>query len=463
VEPQIVPIACFGDCSGRAPFEAASYLVAILVGVFLPRWHQAFAMGLAIAVAATMTAIVHRFAFFDDGFEWLPHGYPIEQTWFWIERALWLGMLIAFMLVAHGAACIVAYLRKRAPLRDALVSFGAAVLVVAGIFGFSTAAQPLLESTPALAVSEDAWDLERAASSGRFDEVRALLASPKKWPPVVLTATLAEIAYAGAGDDLVRLLLARGADVNGRGLAQQSVLSLAAQAGLAQPVATLLAAGADIKATDQWGQTALHHVQFFNPEVRREPEGTDRAAIVDLLVRAGIPVDARDDWRHTPLIDNRRGGEAAVRALIAHGADVNAQDSDGSTPLMTNHHPRATEMLLAAGANPFLRDLKGRTVLDSREDHGYYDHEAAIVDVIKRWIAEHPADAELARKEAVRIGTTRIPSRAKEPESDVRISPRYGHVPAIFVHIESFGFALLIIVQLATAYALAFVTRMAWR
>jgi len=331
MEPEIIPIACFGDCSGRAPFDAASYLVAVLVGVFLPRWHQAFAIGIAIAVAATMTAIVHRFAFYGDALDWLPRGYPVEHWWFWIERVAWLGLLTALILVAHGVARTIAFLRRREPLREVLVSFGTAALVVVGIIALSAATQPLLESAPWSTISEDSWDLERAANAGRFDEVRALLASPRKWPREVLTATLAEVAYAGAGDDLVRLLLTRGADVNGRGLAQQSVLALAAQAGLAQPVATLLAAGADVKATDQWGETALHQTEFFNPEVRREPEGTDRGAIVDLLVRAGIPVDARDDWRHTPLIDNRRGGEAVVRALIAHGADVNAQDSDGST------------------------------------------------------------------------------------------------------------------------------------
>jgi hypothetical protein len=368
---------------------------------------------------------------------------------FWVERAATLGLIIATILIVHGALGVVAYLRGRALVWDGLISIVAGAVVAVSTLALSDAYY--MSSPPPRPPAEDAsWELRNAASAGQFDKVRALLASPRKWPREVLTQTLVEVAYAGAGDDLVRTLLGRGADVNGRGLAQQSILALAAQAGLAQPVATLLAAGADIKATDQWGETALHQTQFFNPEVRQEPAGTNRGAIVDLLVKAGIPVDARDDWQHTPLIDNLRGHEDVARALIARGADVNAQDSEGSTPLMTNDNPKATEMLLAAGANPFLKDDTGRTVFDERADRARLDNKAGIVAVIVHWIATHPTEAAHARAQAAAIGTTRIPKRIEPPLPEIKLpNPIYG----------AFTFVLIVIAQLTIAHGLGALAR----
>lgn len=460
-EPQIIPVACIGDCYRTAIFDSASVVVAIIVGAMLRRWYFAFPMGLAVALVAPLTWVAWRAWMFGDAQRVLPLAYPIEHSAFRVERVALLGLIIAAILIVHGILRIITYLRGRDFVWDGLLSIAAGVIVTAGTFALVDAYDTPRPPPPPPA--EDAsWDLPIAARGGQFDKVRALLASPRKWPHEALTQTLVEVAYAGAGDDLVRALLARGADVNGRGLAQQSILALAAQAGLAQPVATLLAAGADIKATDQWGETALHQTEFFNPEIRREPAGTDRGAIVDLLVKAGIPVDARDEWRHTPLIDNRSGHENVARALIAHGADVNAQDSDGSTPLMTNDNPTATALLLAAGANPFLCDLDGLTVLDNRDRHGKLDHREAIAATIERWVAAHPAQARRAREEAAQVGSSRVPKRYEPPETDIQITP-INRGPSIYSAFAGFEFALIIIAQLLTAYALAFVAWSVWK
>ena len=58
---------------------------------------------------------------------------------------------------------------------------------------------------------------------------------------------------------------------------------------------------------------------------------------------------------------------ARVQALIRRGAHVNAQDRFGVTPLMQaviGNNPAAVRTLIAAGANLQLRDLRGDTALD---------------------------------------------------------------------------------------------------
>jgi len=55
---------------------------------------------------------------------------------------------------------------------------------------------------------------------------------------------------------------------------------------------------------------------------------------VNALIRANVGVNEPTDKYGTPLhLAADRGNEGAVRILLAHGADVNALNKDGKSPL----------------------------------------------------------------------------------------------------------------------------------
>ncbi|HUU59145.1 MAG TPA: ankyrin repeat domain-containing protein, partial [Phycisphaerae bacterium] len=169
--------------------------------------------------------------------------------------------------------------------------------------------------------------------------------------------------------DVVTILLAAGSDVSAGDREGATPLHAAASRGRLEMVKLLLSKGADVKAaTTRSKATALHRLAggaFSTRDGQTEP-GQDFIATGKLLIAKGAEVDARDGSGRTPLlaaaglIDYWRG-KAPLRAplvqlFIDAGADVNARDERGRTPL---HHaaertdPAVVKMLLDAGADPF--------------------------------------------------------------------------------------------------------------
>ena len=106
----------------------------------------------------------------------------------------------------------------------------------------------------------------------------------------------------------------------------------------------------------------------------------DPAVVIGLLLEAGANLEAQVVWQAfsfgkgpggTPLHEaadyNQQNPPAAVAALLAAGADVNARNRSGLTPLhlaaSSNENPAVIGLLLEAGANLEARDDEGRTPL----------------------------------------------------------------------------------------------------
>jgi len=111
-------------------------------------------------------------------------------------------------------------------------------------------------------------------------------------------------------------------------------------------------------------KAALHHGANVNVRVKQSPTA-EQVAFKDrnpLLTtgKRGITMlmDAVGIERSTEV----------VRILLRHGADVNAQDIEGSTPLMYasiwDYKPDSAMILLQAGARTDIRNDKGQTALD---------------------------------------------------------------------------------------------------
>lgn len=131
----------------------------------------------------------------------------------------------------------------------------------------------------------------------------------------------------------------------------------AVRLGRIDAVRALLAAGADVNATDARGTTALMAVA-----------GQARADIIRTLLAAGADPNARDPYGMTALmlaaqvrqLDN-------MRALLAAGADPNARSANGLVyPLgaaVLSRYALAVQLLLDARAHPNLADIDGVTPL----------------------------------------------------------------------------------------------------
>lgn len=103
--------------------------------------------------------------------------------------------------------------------------------------------------------------------------------------------------------------------------------------------------------------------------------GKDQLGVVKLLLSRGCPIDnGAASGDRTALFETcwGAGKRKCFAHLLAKGADPNAMTSYDGTPLhaaATYGHPDLVKKLLAAGADPTLKDAHGRTALDNAKKH----------------------------------------------------------------------------------------------
>lgn len=132
-------------------------------------------------------------------------------------------------------------------------------------------------------------------------------------------------AIARGSTDIVRLLIAHGADVNARDRKGVTPLHIAAErsAGSVELTQLLLDSGAEVNAKDIDGSTPLYWPLY---------QGYTKTAAA--LIAKGADVNVRDSRGLTLLhLASMWKKMEGVELLIANGADVNAKDNNGATPL----------------------------------------------------------------------------------------------------------------------------------
>lgn len=162
---------------------------------------------------------------------------------------------------------------------------------------------------------------------------------------------------------LAKKLIAHGADVNKADPEPPHNTPLIWATGIGQVslVKLLLAKGASVKARQIDGDTPLMSAAQY-------PSGS--APMLSLLLKHRSEVNARDSYGATALQFAALWNDiAAVKLLLAHGADVNAKTGPdtGVTPLIQaakDGLPDLVRVFLRAGADRSVRDAAGKTALD---------------------------------------------------------------------------------------------------
>jgi uncharacterized protein len=188
----------------------------------------------------------------------------------------------------------------------------------------------------------------------------------------------------------VRTLLLLGTDANCRDGRMGTPLFYAAARGHAEIVELLLSADADATAVDKRGNTALCYAlktMTPNPAVVKRLienralkkqsehgpvllciEGSASSQVyIEMLLREGADMNAADTQGYTPLIRFAYDGNiTGVAILLKHGASVNATTVDGKTALseaVAQGYEKLVQLLLDSGADPNVR-IAGRSLVD---------------------------------------------------------------------------------------------------
>jgi ankyrin repeat protein len=263
--------------------------------------------------------------------------------------------------------------------------------------------------------------LMNAAAVGSADAMRLLL---EHGADVNARNEFGSTALMWSATDLpkVQLLIKHGADVNVVTDHGRTALWLAADSdGSAPIVRALIAAGADTHAIEGAKMTMLHAATMGND-----------TETIRLMVDSGLDVNAADSGGFTPLINAaQRGNLAAVQMLLAKGANVNAVTVSGDvqthaaarvkngaiaqgrfTPLLiasASAPPPVVKTLIDAGADVNARDVRGMTplMLAVASDHQSLDVTRTLI-AARAEIDARSLDGETALDWARKSGRTPI-------------------------------------------------------
>jgi len=247
---------------------------------------------------------------------------------------------------------------------------------------------------------------------------------PKDWGP------LHQALYVSNNIEMVKLLLARGADINA---GSWPALTVSIWEERKDIFDLLIQRGADVNTTDKWGWTPLYWV--VNNGV-----GLD---FLKILIAHGAKVNSKyqSQTGETALIAEALFGRTeAVKLLLEAGADIHAKDDRGQTalhvPLDINsnygiYRPSkdTIQLLLAKGADVNLKDKTGRTPLHLAAESADADIVKLLLDKGAKVDEKDDESGFTALHYAARIGNKDAAELLIASGTDINAKDKQGQTP----------------------------------
>lgn len=154
-----------------------------------------------------------------------------------------------------------------------------------------------------------------------------------------------------------------------------SILIYAAESGNPDMVHLILRYQPNLEARDREGKTAI----FAAGDYRSSDKPGARVECVRLLIQAGANVNARDNDGNTPLHETFLTD--VEKEMLKSGANVNARNNDGETPIFTTVDNGAIPLFVKYGANLNIRNNKGQDVIEAAKADGQGPQRVRVLQV----------------------------------------------------------------------------------
>jgi len=197
-------------------------------------------------------------------------------------------------------------------------------------------------------------------------------------------------------DNIASLLIDKGANVARRDRSGAVPLHLAAYNANTSTAIKLIERGSDVNAGDKRGRRPLHLAALgeekIPPEARdpnlfplpkRPTKNENRLAVMELLLARGADVEAQDRYGGTPLHAAAYAGRAyLVDLLLDKGAHIEAKNNNGRTPLFTafeKDQSKAARLLIDRDADINAQDRIAQIPLHVASEANHADLVAVLL------------------------------------------------------------------------------------
>jgi len=261
--------------------------------------------------------------------------------------------------------------------------------------------------------------LHHAASIGNNELVKLLIAhkANKDVQESLFGHTSLMTAISNKKFEAARYLIESGADLHVVDNAGFLALHTAAKIGDCDLILMLAAGHADASLKNRYGQAPLH---LLCSNFKRQEADSVLTKCFDALLSTGADIDAKDNEGSTPLMYAvKRDNPFVARLLLKNKANVSVVNYYGETALhlaCSCGPGESVELLLRHGADLKAQDKKGKIAQD-------YDKRKILASIYKT-AQKVPVQSKKIKKKKTKSGPTFAQRQERKQEQAVAIEPQ---------------------------------------